>query len=82
MALFDRSSTLAAMLSDSERGKGCVPYDPNAKEPTYGYDPSLAAGVVFTVVFFLLMLAHIVQVTKSRKWWYSALALGAFGMQS
>ena len=28
------------------------------------------------------MLAHIVQVTRSRKWWYSALALGAFGMQS
>ena len=40
------------------------------------------AGIVFTVVFFVSMLAHIVQVTLSRKWWYSALALGAFGMYS
>ena len=82
MALFDRSSTLAATLNNSQRGKGCVPYDPNAIAPTYGYDPDLGAGVVFTVVFFLSMLAHIVQVTKSRKWWYSAFALGAFGTQS
>ena len=82
MALLDRSSTMAAMLSNSQRGKGCVPYDPNAVAPTYGYDPDLGAGIVFTVVLFLSMLAHIVQVTMSRKWWYSALALGAFGMQS
>ena len=82
MALFDRSSTLAATLSNSQRGKGCVPYDPNAIAPTYGYDPNLGPGVVFTVVFFISMLAHIVQVTISRKWWYSALALGAFGMQT
>ncbi len=41
MALFDRSSTLAATLSNSQRGKGCVPYDPNATAPTYGYDPDL-----------------------------------------
>ena len=80
MALFDRSSTPAAMLNNSQRGKGCVPYDPNAKAPTYGYDPNLAAGIIFTVVFFLSMIAHMVQVAASRKWWYSALALGAFGM--
>lgn len=82
MVLFDRSSTLAATLSNSQRGKGCIPYDPNATAPTYGYDPDLGAGIVFTVVFFLSMLAHIIQVTVSRKWWYSALALGAFGMLS
>ena len=82
MPLFDRSSTLAAMLDNSERGKGCIPYDPKAIAPTYGYDPDLAAGIVFTAVFFLSMLAHIVQVAMSRKWWYSAFALGAFGMQS
>ena len=68
------------MLNNSQRGKGCVPYDPNAKAPTYGYDPNLAAGIIFTVVFFLSMIAHMVQVAASRKWWYSALALGAFGM--
>ena len=41
MALFDRSSTLAASLNNAQRGNGCVPYDPNAKAPTYGYDPNL-----------------------------------------
>ena len=82
MALFDRSSTLATTLDDSQHGKGYVPYDPSATAPTYGYDPNLIAGIVFTVVFFLSMLAHVVQVVMSRKWWYSAFALGAFGMQS
>ena len=80
MAIFDRSSTLAATLDNSQRGKGCVPYDPNAIAPTYGYNPNLVAGIVFTVVFFLSMLAHIVQVIMSRKWWYFAFALGAFGI--
>lgn len=79
MALFDRSYTLAATLKNSQRGKGCVPYNPYATAPTYSYDPDLSAGLVFTAVFFLSMLAHIVQVTISRKWWYSAFALGAFG---
>ena len=41
MALFERSSTLAASLNNAQRGNGCVPYDPNAKAPTYGYDPNL-----------------------------------------
>lgn len=47
MTLFDRSSTLAAMLNNSQRGNGCVPYDPNAKAPTYGYDPDLYVFLVF-----------------------------------
>lgn len=72
MALFDRSSTLATTLDNSQRSKGCVPYDPNAIAPTYGYDPDLNAGILFNVVFFL----------SSQKWWYSAFALGAFGVQS
>jgi len=79
MALFERSSSLASTLTNSQRSKGCVTYDPRAIAPTYGYDPSLAAGIVFTVVFFLSMLHHIWQTVRSRKWWYSALALGAFG---
>lgn len=127
MAFFERSSTLAASLDNAQRGSGCVPYDPNAKPPTYGYDPDLyvllcpllsplssaghiegahssdmfqgllkvtgkvkltlisfcrGAGIVFTIVFFVSMLAHMVQVTISRKWWYFALALGAFGTHS
>lgn len=70
---------LAENLTNSQRGNGCVAYDPHAKAPAYGYIPNIAAGIVFSVVFGLSLLAHIVQVTKSRKWWYSSLALGAFG---
>lgn len=79
MSLFERSSDLASTLSNSQRSKGCVPYDPNATAPTYGYDPSLVAGIIFTVVFFLSMLVSIWQVGRSRKWWYSSLVLGALG---
>lgn len=79
MSLFTRSSPLAENLSNSQGSKGCVAYDPRAIAPTYGYVPSLASGIVFTVVFFVSMLVHIVQVARARKWWYSALALGAFG---
>ena len=78
MSFFERSALLASQLTNSERSKGCVAYDPLATAPTYGYDPNLAAGIIFTVVFFLSMLLHIWQTWKSRKWWYSSLALGAF----
>ena len=80
MAIFERDSTLAATLSNSQRAKGCVPYDPNAISPTYGYDPTLSAGFVFTVVFFLSWTVHTVQVFRSRTWWFSVFALGAVGM--
>ncbi len=79
MSLLIWSSPLAENLTNSQRVKGCVAYDPKARAPTYGYVPSLAPAIVFTIVFFVSMLVHIVQVARTRKWWYSALALGAFG---
>lgn len=66
MALFLRE--LAENLTNQERGKGCVAYDPKARDPTYGYVPNLAAGIIFTVIFSLSLFAHIVQVYRSRKW--------------
>ncbi|KAI9927058.1 hypothetical protein ASPWEDRAFT_46534 [Aspergillus wentii DTO 134E9] len=45
-------------------------------ETSYGYKPSLAAGIVFCVLFGLSMLLHTVQFTWSRKWWYSVFAVG------
>ena len=77
MTLFVRE--LARNLSNSQRSSGCIAYDPVAKAPTYGYVPNLAAGIIFTVIFFLSLFAHVFQVIRSRKWWYSTLALGAFG---
>ncbi|KAL9137250.1 MAG: hypothetical protein Q9175_001532 [Cornicularia normoerica] len=67
------------MPDTSQRGKECIPTIPTQKAPPYCYDPDLAAGIIFTVVSFLSMLAHMVQVATSCKWWYSAFALGAFG---
>ena len=77
MELFVRE--LARNLSNKERGKGCIAYDPLARAPTYGYIPNLAAGIIFTVIFSLSLFAHTFQVIRSRKWWYSSLILGAFG---
>lgn len=59
------------------RNTGCVAYNSKAKEPTYGYDPSLVAGIIFSVVFGLTMSAHILQTIKYRKWWYLSFAIGA-----
>lgn len=67
VALLERDTTLAATLSNSQRAKGCVPYDPNAIAPTYGYDPTLSAGIVFTVVFFsLVYCSHGTSISKSE----------------
>ena len=55
MALLERSSTLAASLNNAQRGNGCVPYDPNAKAPTYGYDPDLYVFVDFMCPFLSLL---------------------------
>ncbi|KAL8904818.1 MAG: hypothetical protein Q9171_006908 [Xanthocarpia ochracea] len=73
-------TSLAATLHPSARGNGCIAYDPSAFPPTYGYDPNLAAGITFTVLFFLSMVGHVYESFRCRNWWYSFFALGAFGM--
>lgn len=72
---------LASELTKQERGKGCIKYEAGI-EPTYGYKPSLVAGIIFTTVFFLSFTVHSVQVFIKRKWCYSALVLGALGIIS
>ncbi|KAI4253955.1 MAG: hypothetical protein LQ352_003378 [Teloschistes flavicans] len=78
MATLLERKLLASQLSHHDRSVGCIAYDPLV-EPTYGYVPSLAAGVVFVVVFFLIFVAHCVQTAIKRQWWYSLIALGALG---
>ena len=43
----------------------------------FQYDPTLAPGIVFSIVFGLIMLAHTVQTIQYRKWWYFSFAIGA-----
>lgn len=81
MATLLERKLLASQLSHHDRSVGCIAYDPLV-EPTYGYVPSLAAGVVFVVVFFLIFVAHCVQTAIKRQWWYSLIALGALGTSS
>ena len=68
-----------AAFDTMSRSTGCVAFDPSAKLPVYGYDPSLAPGIVFSVVFGLTMIAHFYQAIRYRKWWYLTFAIGALG---
>ena len=45
--------------------------------PSYGYKPSLAAGAVFCVLFFVLFIGHIFRAFQFRKWTSYVLATGA-----
>lgn len=42
----------------------------------YRYIPSVAAAVIFIVLFVLTTLYHIYQLTKSRSWYFIAFVLG------
>ncbi|KAL2222962.1 RTA1 like protein-domain-containing protein [Thermoascus aurantiacus ATCC 26904] len=44
--------------------------------PPYGYKPSLAAGIVFCVLFGLSMIAHTVQLVWKRNWWCVVFTIG------
>lgn len=44
---------------------------------SYGYRPSLAAGVTFSVIFALALFAHTLQAVRSRRWASILLAMGA-----
>lgn len=58
----------------------CYAYDPAVESDTnYGYVPSLAAGIVFTTLFALSMIAHTVQFIWTRWWWCSVFSIGAMG---
>lgn len=46
----------------------------------YGYEPSMAAGIVYLVLFGLSMLAHTVQFTWTRTWWCAVFSIGCLSM--
>ncbi|KIV99821.1 uncharacterized protein PV09_08492 [Verruconis gallopava] len=56
--------------------EGCKAYEPG-KADLYGYKPELAAGIVFSVLFFISMVAHFVQGWMKRTWWTAVFAVGA-----
>jgi uncharacterized membrane protein len=60
---------------------GCAVYDPEVAD-LYGYRPELAAGIVFSILFFLSMTAHLIQGYMKRTWWTYVFAVGALIMPS
>ncbi|KAE8382569.1 RTA1 like protein-domain-containing protein [Aspergillus bertholletiae] len=48
----------------------------NGMDTAYGYEPSLAAGIVFLVLFGLSMIVHTVQLTWKRTWWCAVFSIG------
>jgi len=49
--------------------------DPNAWV-TYRYIPSLAAAIIFIIIFGLLTTLHIVKMFKLRSWFFVPFVLG------
>ncbi|KAL5338729.1 RTA1 like protein-domain-containing protein [Aspergillus crustosus] len=55
---------------------GCGAYIEGLDTP-YGYAPSLAAGVVFLVLFSLTMIGQTIQMIWKRTWWSAVFAIGS-----
>lgn len=47
---------------------------------SYGYKPSLAAGIIFCALFGLSMIAHTVQLVWKRNWWCVVFSIGCLSM--
>ncbi|CAD0049543.1 unnamed protein product [Aureobasidium pullulans] len=54
---------------------GCEAYTP-LQRTAYGYVPSLAAGIVYCVLFGLSMFFHVFQAIKTRALWNLVFAIG------
>lgn len=44
--------------------------------PLYRYEPSIAAAVIFCILFLLATIIHSVQMVKTRTWFLTAFVLG------
>ena len=42
----------------------------------YRYEPSLAAAIIFTVLFSLTTFAHLFQLVRNRTWYFIPLLIG------
>lgn len=46
---------------------------------SYGYVPTLAAGIAFCVLFGVSMVLHTAQMCWKRTWWTSVFSIGCLG---
>lgn len=54
---------------------GCHAYN-DQYDTSYGYVPSLSAGIAFLVLFGLSMVVHTVQSVWKRTWWSLVFSIG------
>lgn len=43
----------------------------------YHYNPSLAAAVIFAILFLLTSILHVYQLVRARTWYFTPLVVGA-----
>jgi hypothetical protein len=61
---------------------GCYPFNLELYgQPSYGYVPSLAAGIVFCSLFGIAMALHVFQTTWKQLWWTYVFAIGSLSRQ-
>ena len=72
---FDPNNPYQVAQLQIDLQKSCRAIIPGV-DNSYHYVPSLAAGIVFLVLFFLSMSLHIVQSIWKRTWWTLVLAVG------
>jgi hypothetical protein len=44
----------------------------------YRYDPSMAAAVIFIILFFLVSVLHLYQMVRTRTWILTPFVIGGF----
>jgi hypothetical protein len=57
---------------------GCHAYIEGV-DTSYGYVPTLGAGIAYCTLFGLSMIVHTVQMTWKRTWWTSVFSIGCLG---
>ncbi|PTU18959.1 hypothetical protein P175DRAFT_0443198 [Aspergillus ochraceoroseus IBT 24754] len=55
----------------------CAEYDPTVNPGSYGYRPSLAWGITFTVLFSLIAAAQLFHMLRTRAFWTFFFIVGA-----
>ncbi|KIW11355.1 hypothetical protein PV08_10655 [Exophiala spinifera] len=65
------------MSTRRENTPACAAYNRALDPGNYGYHPSLAAGVVFSTIFGLIAIGHLVIVMRTRVYWIVLFSIGA-----
>ncbi|KAK3377981.1 RTA1 like protein-domain-containing protein [Podospora didyma] len=56
---------------------GCFPYVIDGVKVSYGYWPTLGAGIAFDALFGLAVIGHLIQLARFRRWTSLLFATGA-----